>query len=520
MENRICALCGEEFTPTHPRQKVCTKQHYRKCLICGTDIPIRRPSDPKRVCSEKCEYEMRRRHNVEKWGVSHPMQLESVRAKHRASMQDVYGVDSPLQSEEIKARAIKTNLERFGSVSALGNQSVRDKRAATMLEKYGVAEPLSSPELRKRAAETIKQKYGVDHTTDIPGVRETAIRTCIDRYGVRNPMMNKAIALRAKAARIKKHGKFWTSAYLKSGSLCYATSSDYIEKISESGTSHRISGRNRLFGRKLGCRGIDYELEYAIGVKAYDIHILDSNILIEIDPTYTHSVIPNHMRKEFLPKDKHKEETAAAVEAGFRCIHVFDWDDQDMIADSLCKKTVIYARKCTIKKIDSKTASEFERENHFQGSCLNQQICYGLYHNDALVSVMTFGAPRYNKNYQYELLRLCTLRKHVVVGGAEKMFKAFIRECNPKSIISYCDLAKFTGDVYIRLGFKHLRDTTPNMVWSKKHDKITNNLLLARGFDQLFGTDYGKGTSNNELMIQHGWRPVFDCGQGVFVYES
>lgn len=32
-----------------------------------------------------------------------------------------------------------------------------------------------------------------------------------------------------------------------------------------------------------------------------------------------------------------------------------------------------------------------------------------------------------------------------------------------------------------------------------------------------FGTDFGKGTSNNELMVQHGWRSVYDCGQMVFV---
>ncbi len=136
------------------------------------------------------------------------------------------------------------------------------------------------------------------------------------------------------------------------------------------------------------------------------------------------------------------------------------------------------------------------------------------------MSVMTFGKPRYNDSYQYELLRLCTLRGYAVVGGAERMFKQFITEYKPKSIISYCDRAKFSGDIYLKLGFTHLRDNYPNITWSKRKQKITNNMLLARGYDQLFNTNFGKHTDNRELMIMHGWRPVYDCGQGVYVYQK
>ena len=42
---------------------------------------------------------------------------------------------------------------------------------------------------------------------------------------------------------------------------------------------------------------------------------------------------------------------------------------------------------------------------------------------------------------------------------------------------------------------------------------------MQRGYDQLFGTSYGKGTSNRDLMIQNGWREVYDCGQITWVYN-
>ena len=125
---------------------------------------------------------------------------------------------------------------------------------------------------------------------------------------------------------------------------------------------------------------------------------------------------------------------------------------------------------------------------------------------------MTFGKPRYNKNYQWELLRLCTNSDYIIVGGAERLFKYFTKTYKPESIISYCDISKFTGNVYYSLGFTLKEQTKPAKIWSKDDRRITDNLLRMRGFDQLFGTMYGKGILNEELMLEHGWKPIYDCG--------
>ena len=132
---------------------------------------------------------------------------------------------------------------------------------------------------------------------------------------------------------------------------------------------------------------------------------------------------------------------------------------------------------------------------------------------------MTFGTPRYNKKYDYELLRLCTNTDYRVLGGASKLFKHFIKEHPSKSIISYCDLAKFNGDVYTNIGMTVKDITQPSIIWSKDSEYIRDSLLRQRGFDQLFKTNYGKGQSNNKLMIQNGWLPVYDCGQAVYEYH-
>ena len=57
-----------------------------------------------------------------------------------------------------------------------------------------------------------------------------------------------------------------------------------------------------------------------------------------------------------------------------------------------------------------------------------------------------------------------------------------------------------------------------NVVWSRENKHVTSNLLRQRGYDQLFNTNYVKGTDNEILMLLNGWVPVCDCGQDVYEY--
>ena len=94
---------------------------------------------------------------------------------------------------------------------------------------------------------------------------------------------------------------------------------------------------------------------------------------------------------------------------------------------------------------------DFLQENHYQGY-IPSTINYGLFDGDELIIDMTFGVPRFNKRYDWELLRLCTKKDCIVHGGASRLWKHFLEE-NVGSIISYCNESKFSGNVYNELGF-------------------------------------------------------------------
>ena len=280
-----------------------------------------------------------------------------------------------------------------------------------------------------------------------------------------------------------------------------------------------ISSRNREVASRIEASGLRPELEFNLENKSYDIYLSDQSILIEINPTYTHNTIGNHWGPG-IDKYYHRDKSKLAEDNGYRCIHVWDWDDINKIIFLLKDKEAIYARKCSLCEIDAASANSFLSEHHLQGKVNGQKVSLGLYYKDELVQVMTFGRPRYNNRYEWELLRLCSDHRYSVVGGAERLWKHFLKAYNPQSEISYCDRAKFTGSVYARLGMVLDHINEPNKVWSKGSQIITNNLLLQRGYDQLFNTTYGKGTSNEQLMLDSGWLPVYDCGQAVYIYQQ
>ena len=458
---KICQICGKTFYPTSPRQKYCTEKHLHICCVCGKEFTYTYQIRKRKTCgSKKCIERLREYTLVENFGVANAMQSEELKQNYIDSMQMSYGVNWPAQSSEIKKRMEESIESKYGSRSALQVPMFHDKFTSTMHERYNGDYTMSSTELHSKVVSTMKEKYGVPY---------------------------------------------------------FCMTEDYQRY-----QRNHISKINKKFSELLKQAGIQHTLEKSVENRQYDICIEDRKILIELDPTITHnsyfSIYDAHSTG--LDMDYHFNKSSLAEKHGYRCIHIFDWDDWSKIVDILKIPTMKYfARNLTLSCVSFQSCKQFEIENHLQNSCNNQIIRLGLYSGDKLIQIMTFGKSRYNSKFEYELLRLCTLNSCVVIGGAKKLFYYFIQQYKPKSIISYCDKSKFSGDIYQHLGMSLQYVTPPAKIWSKGKTKITDNLLRSRGFDQLFKTNYGKGTSNEALMLQEKWLPIYDCGQNVFTWN-
>ncbi len=249
--------------------------------------------------------------------------------------------------------------------------------------------------------------------------------------------------------------------------------------------------------------------------KEIDILIPSKNIAIEFDGLYWHN--------EFKKPDRnyHLNKTLECTKKGIRLIHIFEdeWIYKREIVESRLNAilglnlTKIYARKCEVRGLDSKTTKNFLNANHLQGG-INSSIKYGLYYNDELVSVMTFCKPRKNlgqsgKNVEYELLRFCNKLNTTVIGGANKLFTHFVKEHNPNVVISYADRRWNTGQVYENMGFDFTHFSEPNYFYiidRQRYNRFNfrKDILVKQGFD--------KNKSEHEIMLERGIYRIYDCG--------
>lgn len=262
-------------------------------------------------------------------------------------------------------------------------------------------------------------------------------------------------------------------------------------------------------------------------IKPMEIDIVCRNIGIEYDSlmyhSYGHSSVSwlNNTKEE---KNKHKNKTDLCESSGIQLLHVFsnEWKHkkeiwQSVILNKLGVLPKIYARKCTIKDVSHAAAVKFLGENHLQGSAA-QSIRLGLYYNDELVSLMTFGKSRYNKSVQYELIRFCSKVNYSVVGAASKLLRQFERTYNPQSIISYANRRWSTGHLYHKLGFE-LTGTTPvNYFYFKnEYDELQSRVKFQKHKLKNILEVFDENLSESENMYNNGYRKIYDSGNLVFI---
>lgn len=259
--------------------------------------------------------------------------------------------------------------------------------------------------------------------------------------------------------------------------------------------------------------------------KEIDILLPDKKIGIEFNGSYWHSTV-------FKDRLYHQNKTIACLKKGIRLIHIFEyeWSNptmqskikvylSDILGDS---KQVIYGRDTTVSEIDPLISEVFQSKYHLQGAA-SASIHIGLLHNRELVGVMTLGKPRFASEYEYEIIRMCFKSGIEVIGGAQKMFKYFISRYSPKSVITYADISKFTGNVYLRMGFRLVKEkalTSPNYVWVNipkntylRRYQTTKQKLLDLGYSDF-------GNTEDEIMENLGYLKIHDAGSIRLEYTS
>lgn len=246
-----------------------------------------------------------------------------------------------------------------------------------------------------------------------------------------------------------------------------------------------------------------------------DIVVPDKKLAIEFDGLHWHN-------ENVVPWNFHVNKTNLSEEHGYQLIHVFEdeWRDKKEIVKSrisglLGKNDRIFARKCEVKQTDSKTTADFLNACHIQGAC-SGKYHYGLYYDDELVSIMTFGKSRFAKD-EFELLRFCNRLYTNVVGGASKLLNHFMKD-HPeiKSVTSYADRRWSKGKLYESIGFSKVHVTEPAYFYivngvRENRVKYQKHKLIAAGADP--------NKTEHEIMKECGYPRIYDCGTIKYQFD-
>lgn len=460
---------------------------------------------------------------LKKYGVDNPAKSKEVLAKIQKTNLERYGVEYSAQSDIVKEKVKTMNLKKYGVEYSFQANEVKDKIKATNLERYGVDNPSKSDIIKTRIVESNRKNLGVDYPMQSKDVMDKSRVTSFEKYGTEYPNQSDIVKSKIDASTLEHYGvnracklDEFKQKVVDTNRERYGV--DYTCLIYSGKLRGNDSSYNRSFAELLDDNGIKYEREFLLQKYSYDFKVGET--LIEINPTATHNTHFNPYGKNRIDANYHRDKSKLAKDSGYSVIHVFDWDDVDKVVQLLKFRVTAYARKCDVKVVSEIDTNNYLDMYHLQGTCRGQKIRLGLYHDNQLVSLMTFGKSRFNKNCEYELLRYCS--HYNVVGGAEKLFNHFIKEYKPNSIVSYCDTSKFSGKVYDTLGFKCVKTNSPRKHWYSTKEKrhITDGLLLNQGYDRLFKENHGKGTSNEELILNRGYLPVYDCGQATYIWRK
>lgn len=545
IKNPLLCDCGEH------RSFIGFKNGYR--ITCGKKDCFTKKR--KETCIEKWgvdnpkkskEILQKEKDNIKRnWNGEHYMKNKKIQDKFKNTMLNNWGVEWPQQSKEISNKSIETwkNNENKSQIienrklslinkTDLEKEKINKKKLKTIEKNWGSIDEFISYRLAA-IKEKSKQNWNCDHHLMNEEVQKKRVESYksntinkikdglpenisfIDKRYNEN-LTDSILQLECN----KCHSKFEINRQLfffrkdSKTEICLICNPISVGKSKREIEVYDFI-RNNYDGKILA------NTQNIIN-KELDIWIPDMNLAFEFNGLYWHS-------EQYKDRKYHVNKTKECSDKGISLIHIWedDWDYKNEIVRSIILNKIglsqkIAARKCKIIEItDNLTVKNFLNKNHIQGF-VGSSIKIGLYYENQLVSLMTFGNLRKSLGHKskvgsWELLRFCNKLNTSVVGGSSKLFNYFINKYKPTEIISYSDNSRGVGNMYNILGFESIHQTEPNYYWIidgiRRHRfNFRKDLLLRQGFPS--------DKTEIEIMRERGFFRIFDCGSTKWSFSS
>lgn len=532
--NKFCAFSNKERTYL----KTCGDHTCINSLKKQTNIHKYGVDNPAK--SDKIKEKIKST-NLVRYGVENVSSIIDTKNKRIKTFADRYGVTNPSKLASHSEKTKQTNTKKYGFSHHMQNRSVQQKVSNSCIAKYGK----TAIEMGKqKRIEKTREKYGVDFNFQSKNWQELAKDRCLEIYGDIYPNRTEAGKNKIKTGCLRKLGRNHPNQ--KHISLETLEIFNNKERVTELYNSNSILGLSERFhvsegfisahfkkaGLVLSQRSSyeremksfldSYNISYKMNDRSFlgngkelDFLILSHNLAIEINGLYYHS------EEKGFGRYAHKEKFDICKQKGIKLITIFEDElltKKEIVYNflknllKLNKGNKVYARNCTVKPITISEAKRFLETYHLQGAPGLIQQAYGLFHNEKLASVMTFSLKRDTKKEDniWELTRFVN-GTDKVVGGASKLLSFFVKEINPKTVISFADLRWSDGDLYEKLMFINETTIPPDYYYVKNCERFHKSRfskvkLKKKGL-------LSETKTEADIMKQLGYGRIWDCGK-------
>ena len=509
-EIQLCQIC-------HLRECVfynLEKGYSRTCsVICSRQDPTWKEKSHQNIDYQKRT--LKTKETVfKKYNVNNISQISEIKEKKKETCLKNYGVDHPLKVLDIAKQVSLKNIEKMSLT--------KEKIKKTNNEKYGCDFFTQSQTFKNILTDLwLNQEYRDNHSKKIK------------QYYLDNPEAKIEIGEKTKHywqtlsdndreeySQKMRHilNEIYSNKDVKSNIIekqkqTVINNIDIYDSIKGSECSQKI------IKDILDNNHIEYLIKDRNIIKPFelDFYIPSKNLSIEVNGIYFHSDL-------FVKSSYHYDKYLKCQEKNIKLLQFFE-DDlifkkeiiESIILNSLnIHNQIIHGRKCQIKEIDSKLKSQFLKENHLMGND-KSIVNIGAFHNDQLISVMTFHKGNFTinhskENFDWELSRFCVKKFFKVHGIAGKMFKFFVNRFDHIKIITYSSLLTGDGKTYEKIGFKFSHLTKPGYFYFKNFKRYHRYISLTLRTN--------KCISERDDMFNQGFLKISDVGNNKFVYSK
>ena len=525
-----------------------------KCLTPECNKPARKNHTGKtylKYCSLECQWvhssakgaAKRKETNIKKWGFPTNLQSADTKAKIKQTCEERYGASHAMKAEAAKLKVQQTKEQKYGDP----NYNNRNNFHSTMKSK-SADEILQIQSNRKQ---TNLEKYGVEYVLQVDSVRQSGTQTCLERYGVDNAAKNTQVKQKIQQTMKDRYGCHFAQQHMATETIQCLSDPEWLANNSsrllidiaqELGvTYHTVSrayeiqgvhkpdiGYNRSQGEKeivdwLSGLGVTAEVNRRdlLNGQELDIWIPANKLAIEYNGLFWHC--------EQSKPDRlyHQKKHQLCAQHQINLIQITDWhwrNQSDLVKSRLSAKlglsaNKIGARQCVIKPISAAAAAEFLEKNHIQGTCA-APVHLALEYQNQVVSLLSMARSRFKADAQWELVRFAVQKNTNIPGAASKLWRHFVQQHQPQSVISYCDLSWNTGGLYAQLGFKWLRDNGPNYWYTYQYRTWENRMRYQKHKLASVLDHFDPNQTEWENMQANGWDRYWDCGSSVWLWTD